>query len=90
MDFSSDRLEAAEEKLAAALRVQDATDTAKAKEELLSKIPVRCQELASQKVAKLATEATESFKAGQLDKALELANECSRSKGPPTPEMQSS
>ena len=80
MDFSSDRLEAAEEKLAAALRVQDATDTAKAKE-LLSKIPVRCQELASQKVAKLATEATESFKAGQLDKALELANEALAVKG---------
>jgi len=38
MDFSADRLEAAEEKLVAALRVQDATDSGKAAK-LLLKIP---------------------------------------------------
>jgi hypothetical protein len=42
MDFSSDRLEAAEAKLTAALAVQNATETAKAKE-LLAKIPARRQ-----------------------------------------------
>jgi len=80
MDFSSDRLEAAEERLAAALRVQNATDTGKAKE-LLSKIPVRRQELANQKVAKLMEDAMESFRADQFDKVLQIIDEAIAVKG---------
>ena len=74
MDFSAGSLEAAEEKLAKALAVERATDTAKA-HDLLAKIPARRQELVNEKVTKLVADATESFHAGQFDKALQTVNE---------------
>jgi hypothetical protein len=77
LDFSNDNLDAldaAEEKLTKALAVQNAIETAKAKD-LLSKIPAKRQEVANKQVTKLVIIATESFNAGQFDKALQFAKE---------------
>ncbi len=73
-DFLAGRLDAAEVKLTTALAVRGATDTAKAKE-LLARIPTRRQELVNEKVTQLMADATESFNAGQFDKALQTINE---------------
>jgi len=74
MDLSGGRLEAAEEKLTMALAVQNATETANAKE-LLAKIPARRQELVNEKVTKLTAIATESYEAGDFKKAMQVVNE---------------
>ena len=74
MDFSSGRLEAAEEKLSKALSLPLATDTAKAKD-LLAKVPARRQELANEKVTKLIADAKDTFRASQYDKAMQIINE---------------
>jgi hypothetical protein len=74
MDFSTGKLEAAKQRLVAALAVQNATDMVKAKE-LLSKIQTRRQGLANERVKKLVATATESFEAGQFDKAGQTVNQ---------------
>ncbi len=74
MDFSSGRLEAAEEKLSKALSVPLATDTAKAKD-LLARVPARRQELANERVTKLIAEAKDTLRASQYDKAMQIINE---------------
>ncbi len=74
MDFSSGRLEAAEEKLSKALSLPLATNTAKARD-LLAKVPARRQELANEKVTKLIADAKDTFRASQYDKAMQIINE---------------